>query len=80
MAQVAEKDVERNGGAGVAEMGIAVNGRTTDVKPDAVGMQRDECFFLSTAGVVNNELLFHDGFLLISMGKGSEKEDRLGKK
>ena len=52
MAEITEEDVECYGGAGVAEMGVAVDCGAADIHADIGGMERLEAFFLAVEGVV----------------------------
>ena len=53
MLQVAEHHVERDGGAGMPQMGVAINRGTADIHAHIGGMQGHETFFLTSERIVN---------------------------
>ena len=57
--EVAEQQVEGDGGAGVSEMGIAVDGRAADIKSHERRVQRLELFFLAGERIVYGKRRFH---------------------
>ena len=59
MAEVAEEYVEGDGGTGVAEVRIAVDGRAADVHAHVGGVERLEEFLMAGEGVIDDEVLFH---------------------
>ena len=46
MLEVAEDEVEGDGGAGVAEVRLAIDGRSADIEADMTGIQWDKMFLL----------------------------------
>ena len=60
MLQVAEDDVEGDGGAGVAQVGVAVDRRAADVHAHMALVNRAEELFLMAQCIVYQQLLFHD--------------------
>ena len=54
MAEVTEQHIERNGGTGVAQMGVAVDGGTADIHAHVGGVQRLKALFLARERIVNN--------------------------
>ena len=59
MLQIAEYEVESDGGARVAQMSVAVNRGAADIHPHVGSMKRFETFFLTVKGIVYQESLFH---------------------
>ena len=57
--EIAEEDVESDGGTCMSEVWVAVNGRSADVHAHVRRMQRLEHFLSSCQGVVYPESLFH---------------------
>ena len=55
--QVAEDEVEGDGGTGVPQMGVAVNRGTADIQPYERGIERFERFFPAGEGVVDVQLI-----------------------
>ena len=53
--QVAEHQVEGDGGTGMAQMGVAIDGGTTDIHTDIGGMERFEALLLTRQRIVNNK-------------------------
>jgi hypothetical protein len=60
--QVAEDEVEGDGGPCVSQMGIAVDCGSADVHANVGGMQGFETLFLSCQRVVDDEFRFHSVF------------------
>ena len=56
MAQVAEEHIEGDSGAGMAQMGVAIDGRSADVHAHIGGMQGLEALFLARQRIVNDKL------------------------
>ena len=58
--EVAEDDVEGDGRACVAEVGVAVDGGAADIHAHPPLMQGAEELFLTAQSIVNQQLLFHN--------------------
>ena len=54
--QIAEQQVEGNSGTGMSQMGIAIDGRTTDIHAHIGGVQRLETLLLARQRIINNQL------------------------
>ena len=53
MLQVSEEDIKRDGGAGVAQMGVAIYGGAAHIHAHVGGMQRLEGLLLARQRVIN---------------------------
>ena len=54
MLQIAEHQIEGDGRTGVSQMGITINGRTTDIHAHIGGVERLEAFLLPRQRIVND--------------------------
>ena len=54
MLQITEHQVEGDGGTGMSQMGIAIDGRPTDIHAHIGRMERFEAFLLPRQRIVNN--------------------------
>ena len=54
MLQIAKHQVEGDGRTGMPQMGIAIDGRTTDIHTHIGCMQRLEALLLARQRIVNN--------------------------
>ena len=55
MFQITEHQIEGNSGTGVSQMGITIDGGTTDIHAHIGGVQRLEALFLARQRIVNNQ-------------------------
>ena len=59
MLQVTEHQVEGDGGTGVAEMGVAINGGAADVHADVRSVEGFEGLLAAREAVINVQGVFH---------------------
>jgi hypothetical protein len=77
MHQITVEQVEGYSGTGMTKVGVAVNGRTTDIQSGKGRMKRFEDLLHAREAVVDGKIILHASLVLQNKSKGKNSSGKV---